>query len=54
MKSTNYNVAMRVLALVALFVGTVVGSAHGVQALIEQSDEQIEELVRRSYQYVAM
>jgi len=42
------------MSLVALFLAAVFTTTATAQKAIELSDEQVENIVRRSYQYVAM
>jgi len=54
MKTYNRKETSKFLTILAMLLGIVAVPAYGAQKMIDLGDEQIEDIVKRSYQYVAM
>jgi hypothetical protein len=54
MKRRHLGMTLKIAAILALSLHSIAAGANGAQQTTQMTDEQIDNLVRRSYQYVAM
>jgi hypothetical protein len=54
MNRINNRISLLTAAILTLCLLSITGGAAGASQMLEMTDEQVENLVRRSYQYVAM